>query len=118
MPLLPEGTKFDGDKIRVELLSPWFLEEVSKVLTSGAIKYDDNNWAKGIRSTRLVGATLRHVFAYMRGEVNDPEWGYHHLAHAACCLMFLVHQDVTGLYGEYSDMPQWSGLPKTGSGPA
>jgi len=79
MPLLPEGTKFDGDKIRVELLSPWFLEEVSKVLTSGAIKYDDNNWAKGIRSTRLVGATLRHVFAYMRGEVNDPEWGYHHL---------------------------------------
>lgn len=111
MPELTEGVKFDGGKIRLELFSPWFLEEVGKVLTSGAEKYDDHNWAKGIRNMRLVGATLRHVFAYMRGEVNDPEFGYHHLAHAACCIMFLVHQDLTGLYGAFNDMPKWSELP-------
>lgn len=110
--LLTEGTKHDGDKVRVELLSPWFLEEVGKVLTSGAVKYEDNNWAKGIRATRLIGATLRHVFAYMRGEVNDPEWGFHHLAHAACCLMFLVHQDLTGWYEKFSDVPKWEQIPQ------
>jgi hypothetical protein len=109
---LKEGTKFDSDKIRLELFSPWFIEEVGKVLTSGAIKYADHNWAKGIRSSRLIGASLRHIYAYMRGEVHDPEWGYHHLAHATCCLMFLTHQDLTGFYEEYNDMPKWEDLPK------
>jgi hypothetical protein len=108
---LTEGTKFDSNKIRLELLSPWFVEEVGKVLTSGAQKYEAHNWAKGIKASRLIGACLRHVFAYMRGEVNDPEWGYHHLAHAACCLMFLVHQDLTGFYEAYDDMPEWEDIP-------
>lgn len=105
---LAEGTKFDHGKVRLELLSPWFLEEVGMVLTSGAFKYEEENWAKGIKNRRLVGATLRHIFAYMRGEVNDPEWGYHHLAHAVCCLMFILHQDLTGWYEKFNDMPKWS----------
>jgi hypothetical protein len=109
---LNEGTKYDGDKIRLELFSPWFIEEVGKVLTSGAIKYEDHNWAKGIRSSRLVGASLRHIFSYMKGEVNDSEWGFHHLAHAACCLMFLVHQDITGYYSNHNDIPDWENLPQ------
>lgn len=111
---LTEGTKHDQDKVRLELLSPWFIEEVGKVLTSGAKKYEDHNWAKGIKSSRLIGACLRHVFAYMGGEVNDPEWGYHHLAHAACCLMFLTHQDLTGLYEAYDDIPRWENIPYEG----
>lgn len=108
---LEEGMKFDDNKIRLELFSPWFIEEMGKVLTSGAHKYADHNWAKGIKASRLIGACLRHIFAYMRGEVNDPEWNYHHLAHAACCLMFLVHQDLTGFYEAYDDMPEWEKIP-------
>lgn len=101
------GFKYDGEKVRLDLLSPWFVEEVGKVLTMGAQKYADENWARGMGRRRLVAACLRHVYAYMRGEVNDPEWELHHLAHAACCLMFLVHFDVTGWYEEYDDMPKW-----------
>lgn len=109
---LEEGTKFDGEKIRLELFSPWFIEEMGRVLTSGAVKYDDHNWAKGISTTRLVGAALRHVYAYLKGERNDSEWGYHHLAHAACCCMFLVHQDLTGWYSEYANLPKWEEIVK------
>jgi Domain of unknown function (DUF5664) len=112
MPELTEGTKHDGSKVRLELFSPWFIEEVGMVLTEGAIKYDDFNWAKGISNLRLVGATLRHVYAYMRGERDDPEFGLHHLAHAACCLMFLIHQDLSGLYEEYNNMPKWQEIVK------
>lgn len=112
---LPEGTKFDDGKVRLDLLSPWFLDEVGKVLTSGAKKYEAHNWAKGIKTSRLIGAALRHVFAYVRGERNDPEWGYHHLAHATCCLMFIVHQDLTEWYASFNDMPNWKELSSEGS---
>jgi hypothetical protein len=82
------GMKFDKEKVQVELLSPTWLEGTAKVLTFGARKYSPNNWRKGIALTRLVGACLRHVFAFLRGEDNDPESGLGHLYHASCCLQF------------------------------
>lgn len=35
-------------------------------------------------------STQRHLWAYRRGEVSDPESGLPHLAHAMCCLMFMA----------------------------
>jgi hypothetical protein len=32
---------------------------------------------------------LRHLFAIMRGEDNDPESGLPHIDHVGCCWMFL-----------------------------
>lgn len=84
-----DGVKFDKGKNRVELLDPWWLEEVGAVLTFGAKKYADHNWRQGMPYTRLIGALLRHVFAIMRGEDRDPESGLTHAGHASCCLMFL-----------------------------
>lgn len=86
-----QGMKHDTQKNRVELLSPVALEKISQVLTFGAKKYDSWNWSKGIIYTRLLGATLRHLFAYLKGEDKDPESGLSHLAHAGCCIMFLLH---------------------------
>lgn len=83
-----EGLKYDKEKIQVELLSPTWLEGVGMVLTFGAKKYAAHNWRKGIQLSRLLGACLRHVFAFMRGEDKDPESGLSHLYHASCCLMF------------------------------
>jgi len=33
---------------------------------------------------------MRHIVAWWLGERDDPESGFHHLAHAMCCLIFLV----------------------------
>lgn len=85
------GVKHDQQKIRLELLSPIALEELSKVLTFGANKYAAWNWSNGLSYTRVLGALLRHTFAYMRGESHDPETGLSHMAHAMCNCMFLLH---------------------------
>lgn len=82
------GTKLDTGKNRLDLLSPTWVEGVGLVLTFGAKKYADHNWRKGISQSRLLGACLRHVFAYLRGEDVDPETRLSHLLHASCCIMF------------------------------
>lgn len=82
--------KFDGAKPRTDLLPTLSLTEVSKVLDFGAHKYGENNWRIGFKWSRLIGASLRHIFAFMRGEDNDEETGLSHLAHAACCVLFLL----------------------------
>lgn len=93
------GTKHDTDKVRLDLLPPVALTKVAEVLTFGSKKYGDHNWRKGFKFSRLTGACLRHVFAFMWGETYDKETGLHHLAHAACCLLFLIEHLELG-YGE------------------
>jgi len=77
------------------LIPPLALEEMVKVLTHGAKKYDRNNWRfvpDGRR--RYFDALNRHLWAWKRGEKFDPESGIHHLAHAACNLFFLYEHDL------------------------
>lgn len=93
--LSKQGTKFDDNKVRMELLSTVALTEIAKVLTFGAKKYEANNWRQGIRWSRVLGATIRHIFAYLHGEDKDPESGLSHLAHAGCCIMFLLEYELT-----------------------
>jgi hypothetical protein len=87
---LSEGLKFDQEKNRVDLLPVDALEEIAKVLTHGAIKYGDRNWELGMKWSRPYGALLRHMFSWFKGEENDPETGLSHLAHAGCCVLFLL----------------------------
>ncbi|MEX2964235.1 dATP/dGTP diphosphohydrolase domain-containing protein [Microbulbifer sp. TYP-18] len=85
------GQKHDEGKPRWELL-PWNgMEEVVQVLTYGAEKYAPDNWRQVPNyQSRYTAAALRHISAYMRGEEQDQETGRHHLAHATCCLLFLL----------------------------
>lgn len=85
-----EGRKDDQDKIRMELLPPELLEATATVLTFGAKKYADRNWELGMKWSRPFGALMRHMWAWWRGEHTDPETGYSHLWHAACCVAFLI----------------------------
>jgi hypothetical protein len=82
------GIKHDEGKPRLDLLSTSWLEGVGKVLEFGAKKYGPNNWRKGIHTSRLIAAALRHIVAYNRGENLDKETNLSHLYHASCCLMF------------------------------
>lgn len=84
------GVKHDDGKLPLELLPTDALEEVAKVLQFGAAKYGRRNWEKGIAFSRLVGALLRHTFSWLRGETNDKETGYSHMAHAACECLFIL----------------------------
>lgn len=90
------GQKFDSDKLRYDLLPPELLEEVARVLTFGAEKYSARNWELGMQWSRPFGAMMRHMWAWWGGEDKDPETGYSHLAHAACCIAFLVSYERRG----------------------
>ena len=84
------GTKHDGDKPPVDLLDPYALLEISKVLEFGRVKYSAHNWRGGIPYTRLLAAAMRHLLAILAGEDDDPESGLPHAAHLGCCAMFLI----------------------------
>ena len=89
---LTEGTKYDGDKLRFDLLPPEALQELVAVYTMGAKKYEDRNWEKGIKWGRVFGALQRHVWKFWEGEEQDEESGLSHMAHAAwCCLALLQY---------------------------
>lgn len=88
--------KADGEKNRLDLWPVRPYEDVGWVLTYGARKYADRNWEKGFKWSRLFGSTLRHLFAWYRGETIDPESGLNHLAHAACNIIFLLEFSHTG----------------------
>lgn len=83
------GTKYDADKVRVDLLDPIALEALAAVLTFGAKKYAAHNWRGGISYSRLLGGLFRHGFAVLRGEDIDSESGLPHIDHLGCCWMFL-----------------------------
>ena len=80
------GAKLDHGKPRMGLVLLSFSEalvEVAKVGTYGANKYTDSGWIEvpfGVE--RYTDAMLRHVFAEQQ-ELNDPESGLRHAAHAA-----------------------------------
>ena len=99
---MTEATKHDGDKCAMDLIAPELLEAVGDVLKFGAGKYASRNWEKGMAWGRCYGAALRHLnawhAAHLRGESGkDPESGLSHLAHAACCISFLLAYEARGI---------------------
>jgi hypothetical protein len=75
----------------MDLLPFKAIEQVADVVTYGANKYTDNGWrAVPNGRARYTAALLRHVFAWIGGERVDSESGLHHLAHAACNVLFLL----------------------------
>lgn len=100
---LKEGVKFDSERVQLQLLPPAALHEIAAVLTFGARKYDEWNWAKGIKAGRLVRAALGHIWAWWAGEENDPESGLPHLAHAGCCILFLLDQSRAARGAQFDD---------------
>ena len=90
LPAVEGGLKFDSGKPPMALLDRYAMEQIALVLAFGAQKYAAHNWRKGIAYSRLLDAALRHLFAFADGEDNDPESGLSHIAHAGCCIVFLL----------------------------
>lgn len=94
---LAPGTKLDAGKLRYDLVPLAAERAVVEVLTYGAKKYAPDNWRKVPDArARYHAAARRHIAAWAAGERLDAESGLPHLAHAACCLMFLLEFDERG----------------------
>ena len=87
--------KFDADKLPLNLLSTEAMNQTAAVLAFGAQKYAAHNWRKGFVWSRPLAAAMRHLTAFNDGKDKDPESGLSHLAHAACCIMFLLEFEKT-----------------------
>ena len=92
-----QGRKYDGGKLRYDLIPVLALEEMVKGLTYGTIKYDDNNWVKVPNGRkRYMAAALRHIQEYRKGNLWDEEQDIHHLSAAMNNLSFIVEKDLQG----------------------
>lgn len=90
-----KGIKYDQDKLRYSLLPGHSLKETVKVLMAGAIKYDDHNW-KNVDNMRerYYNAAMRHIGDWWwERKTYDDETNLHVLAHAICCLMFIIQAE-------------------------
>jgi hypothetical protein len=94
---LTEAVKHDADKVPLHLVDPLFIRATAEVLGYGEQKYDAWNWANGTFAWhRLYRAAIGHLMDWYEGEDIDPESGKPHLAHLACCIMFLMRYQHMG----------------------
>ena len=98
------AVKFDGDKLRFDLIPADALAEVALAYTIGAKKYGDRNWESGekFKFSRLIAAAHRHINGWQRGEDRDPD-GQHHLGAAIFCLLSILAYQLRGLGGDDRD---------------
>lgn len=85
--------KHDGEKLDLTLLPPEAAEGIARAMTHGMKKYGRGNYRlSGMAWLRLAAACLRHVFAWVGGEDNDPDSGLSHIDHAQASLAMLAFQ--------------------------
>ncbi len=93
-----DAGRFSAGKIRYDLVAPWSMDQIAQVYTHGTIKYDDDNWWKGLKWKKdVLGCIFRHVWKWVRGEKWDDESGLHHLAHAAWNCIALMEYERCGI---------------------
>ena len=108
-----KGKKDDEGKPDWTLFPFKAAEYVVRVLEFGAMKYGRNNWKEFIRKPdgpqRCLAAAQRHMAEFIDGdEVLDRESNIHHIAHAACNLLFYLkyvdnHSDLGKMMGELEE---------------
>lgn len=82
----------NGGKVRYSLVPMHLLYGAAKVFVFGMKKYAEWNWTKGSNWSSAFDSLLRHLLKWWYcGEDLDEESGLHHLDHAMCNLLFLIH---------------------------
>jgi len=98
-----KGLRFNEGKIRMDLVPAFAQEQYAKVLTKGAEKYADWNWAKGMKWTKVLASLERHLQEIKAGRDIDPESGLYHSAHIMCNAAFLT--EYYKIYPQGDDRP-------------
>jgi hypothetical protein len=60
----------DG-KGRYDLIPAGPVHRLAQLYQRGAVKYEDNNWKKGIPTKRFMSSLLRHAFQYLAGDRSE-----------------------------------------------
>jgi hypothetical protein len=109
------GLRYNEGKRKWSLVDFKALEPMVEVLEYGAEKYtvhDEqgkilvtgaNNWKKGMSTSEVLESLLRHTYALLRGELNDPESTKQHIGHIMCNAMFASY--MIGQKPEFNDLP-------------
>ena len=84
------GLRYNKNKIRFDLLEPYAIEQLAKVFTKGAEKYEPNNWLKGMPWMDVVASLKRHLNEFEQGVDFDEETNLYHMAHVAWNAMAIV----------------------------
>lgn len=104
--------KFDTGKASMTLLYKSFKESVAKVRMLGVKKYGHREDWRSVERVRYYDAAMRHLDQAMEAEIEgkgnmiDEESGETHLAHAACCLMFLIEGNIKNKQKSVDVCPQ------------
>ena len=105
---LKSGHKEDNGKERFDLFPPEAMFALARILTFGATKYEDRNWERGILYGRVFAALQRHLWKWWMWEDTDEETRESHMAHALCCIVFLVTYETRGgNRSKWDDRSQW-----------
>jgi len=92
--------RFDLGKARFELMPDDVLEKIAEIYTHGALKYDEENWRKGMKWKRCIGSLKRHIKAFTIGQDIDPESKCYHLGQIAWNAMTLLWYQLERIPGD------------------
>ena len=88
--------KADSGKLRYDLIPPRAEELLAAVLTHGAERYGEDSWRLVTEArARYTAALMRHLAAWRKGELTDPDSGLPHMAHLLTNAVFLLELDAT-----------------------
>jgi len=90
-----KADRYNEGKVDLSLIPTEAVVQECRVWEHGAKKYSRDNWKKmwGDDTINVVMASaLRHMFAILDGQKDDPETGLPHAAHVRCnCAMLLEY---------------------------
>lgn len=89
-----KALRYDQGKLNVGLIPIPALLELSMVFTKGAVKYDPENWRKGMLWSRVYTPMMRHFFKWLLGQQRDKENRCHHLLQVAwgCVVLYMYER--------------------------
>lgn len=94
----PQGMRFSSGKMKFWSQIPKdALVEIMRVYHIGGIKYDENNWLRGMKFSDMANPLERHWFLWSMGDTKDRETRCHHLAHVAWNAIGLLVYELRGL---------------------
>jgi len=82
------------EKLRYDLI-PWdSVTEIARVMTAANLTgtHGEDSW-KTMDPKKNKQSILRHLMAYLNGEVIDPQFNLMHLSHLATRLLFEIQYE-------------------------
>lgn len=89
----PEGAlRYNKGKSELSYMMdfPHAMDGLCRVMMAGTIKYDRDNWKKGLSLDSSCDSMLRHLMARKNGQVFDSETGLDHLFHVVVNAMMIA----------------------------